>query len=661
MALEIFKLFGSIFVDNSAANDSIQKTDKKAEGLGNTFVKGVETVGKWGKALVDASVVAGTAMAAFSAKAVSEYAGYEQAIGGVETLFKESADKVIANAESAYKNAGMSATEYMETVTGFSASLLQSVGGDTETAAEIADMAIVDMSDNANKMGTSIEAIQSAYSGFAKQNYTMLDNLKLGYGGTKSEMERLLADAEKVSGVKYDINNLKDVYNAIHVIQGELDITGTTAKEATTTLEGSMTMIKNKIDDMITDFGGELAPVVQEVLTYVTDMLPEIEAMFEEFVPVIADFVQQLLPQVMNFVQEFFPILMNAIQQLLPVFMQVITIVTELAIQFLPVILDLAMQLIPPLMQIIQAILPPLVSIINTLLPPFMQLVQSLMPLLLSTLDVVLPLLEPIAGLLAPIVELLNLFLEPLVKLLNELLPPIIELIAAFVAVLTEDLGVCLEAITIFADDTFGKLDGLGEDIKEIFAFIPEFFGKLFSNAWENIKNVFKPWAEFFGGLWDTITEIFHKVGTTIADAISGSVKSAVNTVLDGAIGIINGFIGAINKAISIINKIPKVHISKIDKIEIPPLATGGEISGQGSAIVGEAGAELIDLPQGAKVTPLTRASGQGGSVEQKIDQMVMLLQELVATMPEAVAEGVQTLQWQWNDRELGRMVKAYE
>ena len=164
--------------------------------------------------------------------AISSYADLEQNIGGVETLFKNSSQKVIDNANKAYKTAGMSANNYMSTVTGFSASLLQSLSGDTEKAAEVADMALIDMADNANKMGTFMESIQFAYQGFAKQNYTMLDNLKLGYGGTKEEMQRLLEDAQKITGVKYDITNLNDVFQAIHVIQGELGITGTTAKEA---------------------------------------------------------------------------------------------------------------------------------------------------------------------------------------------------------------------------------------------------------------------------------------------------------------------------------------------------------------------------------------------------------------------------------------------
>ena len=168
----------------------------------------------------------------------------QQSLGGVETLFKNNAETVKQYANEAYRTTGLSANAYMENVTGFSASLLQSLGGDTAKAAKIANMAMVDMADNSNKMGTSMEAIQNAYQGFAKQNYTMLDNLKLGYGGTKKEMERLLADAQKLTGVKYDINNLADVYEAIHVIQKELDITGTTAKEASTTLQGSFNAMK---------------------------------------------------------------------------------------------------------------------------------------------------------------------------------------------------------------------------------------------------------------------------------------------------------------------------------------------------------------------------------------------------------------------------------
>lgn len=177
-------------------------------------------------------------------RTLTEGAALQQSHGGVETLFKESAPTVIANAEQAYRTAGLSANAYMEQVTSFSASLLQSLGGDTAAAANVADMALQDMSDNANKFGTSMDSITQAYQGFAKQNYTMLDNLKLGYGGTKTEMERLLQDAEKLSGQKYDISNLGDVYDAIHVIQEDLGLTGVAAKEASETFEGSFNAMK---------------------------------------------------------------------------------------------------------------------------------------------------------------------------------------------------------------------------------------------------------------------------------------------------------------------------------------------------------------------------------------------------------------------------------
>lgn len=206
---------------------------------------------------------------------ITEGAALEQSIGGIETLFKDSADTVKAYADEAYRTAGMSANQYMEQTTSFAASLLQSLGGDTAAAAEVANMAMVDMSDNANKMGTDMERITDAYQGFAKQNYTMLDNLKLGYGGTKTEMERLLADAQKITGVKYDISSLADVYNAIHVIQGELDITGTTADEAATTLSGSFNSMvaagKNVLGKLT--LGQDISPALEALAQTTTTFL----------------------------------------------------------------------------------------------------------------------------------------------------------------------------------------------------------------------------------------------------------------------------------------------------------------------------------------------------------------------------------------------------
>lgn len=222
---------------------------------------------------------------------ISEGAALQQSLGGVETLFKSSADTVKNYANEAYRTTGLSANKYMESVTGFSASLLQSLGGDTDKAAEVANMALVDMSDNANKMGSSMESIQFAYQGFAKQNYTMLDNLKLGYGGTKQEMQRLLADAEKLTGVKYDINNLSDVYSAIHAIQGKLDITGTTAKEAATTFTGLFESMKAAAQNVLGKLalGEDIKPSLEALAQTTSTFL------LDNFFPMIRNIVSQSL------------------------------------------------------------------------------------------------------------------------------------------------------------------------------------------------------------------------------------------------------------------------------------------------------------------------------------------------------------------------------
>ena len=231
----------------SQVGGEVEKTGGKTDSLASkakTMIKAfvaayaIQELGKLGKAALDA------------------YAQFEQLEGGVNKIFgPEAAEQVMANANDAYKTAGMSANQYMETVTNFSASLIQSMGGNTEEAAKVADMAIRDMSDNANTFGTNMQSIQDAYQGFAKQNYSMLDNLKLGYGGSRAEMERLLEDAEKLSGQEYDISNLNDVYEAIHVIQEEYNITGTTAKESSHTIEGSMNTMKASWENMLTAMG----------------------------------------------------------------------------------------------------------------------------------------------------------------------------------------------------------------------------------------------------------------------------------------------------------------------------------------------------------------------------------------------------------------------
>lgn len=258
----------------------------------NGFSSGIHKIGSIAKSglAVISGLTAGiiASFAATSKASLDSVASLEQNLGGIETLFKDSADIVIENAKRAYKTAGMSANEYMQNVTSFSASLLQSLSGNTKAAAEVADMAMTDMSDNANKMGTSMELIQNAYQGFAKQNYTMLDNLKLGYGGTKTEMERLLADAQKLTGVKYDINNLSDVYNAIHAIQNSLGITGTTAKEAASTIEGSMNSAKAAWDNFLNgtisaeDFADTISIAAENITKNLGEIVPRLASTIPE-------------------------------------------------------------------------------------------------------------------------------------------------------------------------------------------------------------------------------------------------------------------------------------------------------------------------------------------------------------------------------------------
>lgn len=332
--IELGKAYVQIVPSAKGIKDSI------AEELGGESARAGESAGQLftGKLVGTIKTVLGTAaIGKMISDSVNAGGALQQSLGGIETLFKDSADKVKTYAAQAYKTAGLSANDYMESTTSFAASLLSSVSQDTDAAAQLANMAMVDMSDNANKMGTSMQDIQNAYQGFAKQNYTMLDNLKLGYGGTQAEMQRLLKDAEKISGVKYDLGNLADMYSAIHVIQTELDITGTTAREATTTLTGSFASMKAAAQNVLGQIalGEDLQPsleaLVETARTYLVDNflplvvnavggIPEaiaalapailqtgtelLQNLTSGFAAGIPDFLLQALPAVLSFTEE---------------------------------------------------------------------------------------------------------------------------------------------------------------------------------------------------------------------------------------------------------------------------------------------------------------------------------------------------------------------
>lgn len=314
--MNLLDLFVKISVDDGDVDKGFSETSSKAETLAGKLKGGLATAAKVGGAAIAA---AGAAAVAITKQAVENYGEYEQLVGGVETLFKSSADTVMQYAANAYQTAGMSANEYMNTVTAFSASLLQSMGNDTDAAAEKANLAITDMSDNANKMGSSMESIQNAYSGFAKQNYTMLDNLKLGYGGTKEEMQRLLDDANALNAAQgnytnYTIDSYADVVDAIHTVQTEMGITGTTQLEASTTIQGSIASMKAAYDNFITGLGDEnddMAELTTNLLgstvTVAENLLPVVEKILENIGVVVQEKGPEMIEKFVGYAIEKLP------------------------------------------------------------------------------------------------------------------------------------------------------------------------------------------------------------------------------------------------------------------------------------------------------------------------------------------------------------------
>ncbi|RSI88454.1 hypothetical protein [Streptococcus mitis] len=390
--MNVFELFGKIGINNKPANKAIDETTGKAEGAHGKLSVIFEKIGnlavKAGKVMATGLAVGITAISSLTGAAVKNYAEYEQLVGGIETLFgaggkslEEYAQSVgksvddasaeydklinaqedlLSKSKLAYKTAGLSANEYMETATSFSASLIQSVKGDTEKAAKLADQAIIDMSDNANKMGSSMESIQNAYQGFAKQNYTMLDNLKLGFGGTKEEMQRLLDEAGKISGVKYDISSFADITEAIHVMQVKMGIAGTTSKEAASTISGSIGMVKATWQNFLTgmsdpeqDFGelidsltesigialGNIIPKLVQALPRVVKGLSQVIQILGNYLP---DLLSALLPGLITGATELLGELGSALPRLfLILFNDILPQLSQVLVTFLEKVFSL--------------------------------------------------------------------------------------------------------------------------------------------------------------------------------------------------------------------------------------------------------------------------------------------------------------------------------
>lgn len=513
--------------------------------------------------------------------AVTEGAALEQSIGGVETLFKENASVVKANADAAFKTAGLSANEYMSQVTSFSASLLSSLGGDTAKAAEVADMAMIDMADNANKFGTDMESIQNAYQGFAKQNYTMLDNLKLGYGGTQEEMQRLLQDASKISGVKYDIGNLSDVYSAIHVIQNELGVTGTTAKEAGQTFSGSFSAMKaaakNLLGNMAIggDVTGSMEQLVDSASTFLFDnavpmigrvfsslpsvvktgvkkAVPKIKTLGRDIVVGLKDGLKEMFPSMAPVIENGFNAAITAVPEFISGIKSVVSTLGSLAAGFAPLIPQLVSfgsGMTTTIQQVVGACVPALTSIIST--------VQTMLPVILPVIQTVVSTIGNIIGQAAPV----------------------------FSTIFSE-IGEKVGSVISFVSERMGF-------IQEVIGTVAPLIGDIISTAWGVISPVIDIVISVFEILFGVVQKVFPGI-QSIIETVWGIVKPLVEGI-GSVIGKIAGWFGSVADAIT---------GSGGDSGTVGENAEGDNNWKGGLTWVGEKGAELVDLPRGSRILP---------------------------------------------------------
>nr|DAZ62166.1 MAG TPA: tail tape measure protein [Caudoviricetes sp.] len=505
LASELRRAFGDSMPDGHKFGSSLG--GKVVSGFGSTIKKGFALAAKAGIATISA---ASAGIGAIVKSSASAYADYEQNIGGVETLFKDNADTIVKYASEAYKTAGISANDYMQNVTSFSASLLQGLGGDTAQAAEIANEAMVDMSDNANKMGTDISSVQNAYQGFAKQNYTMLDNLKLGYGGTQAEMARLINDSGVLGdSIKVDEKTVNSVsfdkmIEAIHKVQTDLDITGTTSKEAATTVSGSLGSVKaawanlmagmgdknadlkNLIKEMVNTvktFAKNIMPVIKQALSGVTTLISELAPDIAAELPQL---VSDLLPQLIEAGAQIFQALVKGISDNIDTITQaVITAVTTIATALI--------QNTGPLVQALATIITTIAQALPTILPDLTEAIKQQMPLILQAiLDSLPAIIECATQIIVTIAETLanniNLIVDGAVKIIDTL------------------------AMSLSDSDTAKKLTEAAFKIvftltKEIVKNLPDILASGILIAVEIVKGIAQGMVDFFAPVSDALSD----------------------------------------------------------------------------------------------------------------------------------------------------------
>lgn len=573
--MNLFELFVKIGADTTEANKGIDEVGNKTFGLGEKLKSGLATAGK----VAVAGVAAGaTAIGALGTKAVAAYADYEQLVGGVETLFKDSQDQVMDYANNAYKTAGLSANEYMETVTSFSASLLQSLDGDTSAAADKANLAITDMSDNANKMGTDMTSIQNAYQGFVKANYTMLDNLKLGYGGTQAEMERLLADAEKISGIKYDISSYADIVDAIHVVQTEMGITGTTAEEAASTIQGSFGMMKSAWQNLVTGMadpdqdlgvlvgnftdsvviaGNNLIPRIQELLPRIVEATTSLIGTVSEQLPAILGTVlpslvegatnlvtglMAALPSVLSVLADVAPTVINT---LVPALIELLPQITQTGID---VIVSLAQGIADALPQLIPAATDAIIEIVEVLTSPdnLGNLIDAALAIILALVD---GLVDATPKLIAAVPDVIANLVTAIVANMPKILEAGVEITMALADGLIKSIP---ELVAAIPNLILGIVQGIIDNLPEIIMAGPKIIAALATGLIEAIPDIVMVIPQLIRSIVDTFLSFdWGSIGKNIVEGIKNgfvnmwnSFKQTVENVFTGLVDGVKSFLG---------------------------------------------------------------------------------------------------------------------
>lgn len=530
--LNLFELFARIILDTSDYDDNLDEASRNTESFADKLKNGLSTAAKVGAAALTA---AASGVAALTKSSIDQYAEYEQLVGGVDTLFKDASDTIQQYASNAYKTAGVSANTYMEQATAFSASLIQSLGGDTQAAAEYANQAIMDMSDNANKMGTDIESIQQTYQSLMRGNYAMLDNLKLGYGGTKSELERLVADAEELTGQALDPSKFSDVITAIHAVQENMGITGTTAKEAATTIEGSVGMMRAAWDNLlvgIANDNGDLGSLTYEfadtVETALSNILPRVKIILGGIGQVIADMgtiIAQTLPEMISTV---LPSLISAGAQLL------VGLVAGI-ISALPQLAASVPEIVSALYTSIVSAGPQLATAGTQLLSMFTSGIETGIPDLISRLP------QIIEGILNFIAENLPSILDMGVQILTSLQDGIINSISSLVSSLPQ----VISAITGFIADNLPAIvnagisvlvnlaSGIVSAIPQLVAVLPQIISAIVNGIGNLMGSIVDIGENIVQGIWEGI----RNMATWIKNKVTGFFSGIVDGV-KGLLGI---------------------------------------------------------------------------------------------------------------------------